>query len=381
MADALRADREYFEKLALDDGWGDRPRGTVDQTLIERVLLKGIYQARFVDALGLCSTHLAAVCRSFCTVVAERRAGWDVLERDGDKEFGSHGAAPGQFSRPCSVAALPHGGVCVVDADNCRLQVFSKEDANVFQHAAPRTIGTKGRQQAQFAYPRGAASDGAFLYVADRQNHRVQKLRLADGEHLRTVGKKNCSEGDSEGQFYFPGGLCVAESAQSRPDLFVCDRANHRIVVLGTDLSWRYTIGHEGRGDGEFDGPTGVTMLAGELYVTDQGNHRVQVFAPPDRRGRMCFARAFGGDGFGRRGAGEGKAPGQFTNPWDVAAVRGLLVVSDETRLQVLTPKGVPLQVLAHTSSCSGICADAQRVWVTDSYRNRVIVLKIREAV
>jgi hypothetical protein len=70
----------------------------------------------------------------------------------------------------------------------------------------------------------------------------------------------------------------------------------------------------------------------------------------------MRFARAFGG---------KGDAPGQFKGPLGVACVRGLLVVSEPKQLQVLTPKGVPLQVL--TGSClGGLCADEQRerVWV-----------------
>ena len=49
-----------------------------------------------------------------------------------------------------------------------------------------------------------------------------------------------------------------------------------------------------------------------------------------------------------------------------VAVVRGLLVVSEREgkRLQVLTPKGVPLQVIA-LGEPKGLCADAQRVWAT----------------
>ena len=133
---------------------------------------------------------------------------------------------------------------------------------------------------------------------------------------------------------------------------------NDRIVVLGTDLSWRYTFGRRGRGDGEFSHPSPIAAHGGELYIADAGNNRVQVFSP-DRRGRMRFARAFGG---------EGKAPGQFYRPWGVTVVRGLLVVSEykNKRLQVLTPKGVPLQVITLGDSPHGICADTQRVWVTE---------------
>ena len=72
----------------------------------------------------------------------------------------------------------------------------------------------------------------------------------------------------------------------------------------------------------------------------------------------MRFARAFGG---------RGDAPGQFTHVWGVAVVRGLLVVSEDRRLQVLTLKGVPLQVLKLGKGLRELCADEQRVWVADA--------------
>ena len=83
----------------------------------------------------------------------------------------------------------------------------------------------------------------------------------------------------------------------------------------------------------------------------------------------MRFARAFGG---------KGDAPGQFKYPWGVAIVRGLLVVSEQKRLQVLTPKGVPLQVLKLGMDLQRMCADEQRVWVADYRENKIHVLSIR---
>jgi len=94
----------------------------------------------------------------------------------------------------------------------------------------------------------------------------------------------------------------------------------------------------------------------------------------------MRFARAFGG---------WADLPGQFDGPWEVnhpsncrfglTIVRGLLVVSEGGRLQVLTPKGVPLQVIELGTSLSGMCADEQRVWVTDD-RNCVLGLLVLQA-
>ena len=249
--------------------------------------------------------------------------------------------------------------MCVADANNHRLQIFSKE-----QGVAPRIIGGdgpglegRGQEPGQVRKPFGAACDGTSLYVADDFNHRVQKLRLADGAHLGTVGKADRTRGDGEGQFSYPMGLCVAADV-----LYVCDERNHRIVCLGTDLTWHYTFGRRGSGDGEFRYPQAVAAHGGELYAVDHDNSRIQAAptlrrpAPsptqtpvarqvftPDRHGRMRFARAFGG---------KGDAPGQFDGPCGVAVVRGLVVVSesDNERVQVLTPKGVPLQVTMGTA-------------------------------
>ena len=113
-------------------------------------------------------------------------------------------------------------------------------------------------------------------------------------------------------------------------------------------------------------------MRRGELYVVEFGNHRVQAFAP-DRHGRMRFARALGGKGAARLG-------GQFEFPTSIAVARGMLVVSEWSgeRLQVLTPKGVPLQVLTLHTCLNGVCSDDQRVWTAASQTSTVQVLKVK---
>ena len=78
----------------------------------------------------------------------------------------------------------------------------------------------------------------------------------------------------------------------------------------------------------------------------------------------MRFARAFGG---------KGKAPGQFFEPIGMVIVRGLVIVSEYggKRLQVLTPKGVPLQFLALDPDFTGISAGNGEhfVWAAASER------------
>ena len=136
--------------------------------------------------LGVCSTQLNAyetAAVGSTAILGTTLAGVSLL-----------GASLLGLDFPLGVASLPEGAVCVADAFNHRLQIFSKE-----QGAAPRVIGSRGKQPGQFDRPYGVACDGTALYVADNQNNRVQKLRLADGAHLGTAGKADCTRGDGEG--------------------------------------------------------------------------------------------------------------------------------------------------------------------------------------
>ena len=103
-------------------------------------------------------------------------------------------------------------------------------------------------------------------------------------------------------------------------------------------------------------------MLGDELVVADVSNHRLACF------GLGCTYRR----AIGRRGT----VPGIFHLPQDVKAARGLLLVAEARRVQVLTPAGVPQQVITPPGcgSLLGLCisliSDGQstaRVLVADS--------------
>ena len=86
------------------------------------------------------------------------------------------GAGDLQFARPWDVCveAGEAGLVYVADCDNHRVQVLTKAGAHV------RTLGTTGEAgdgQLQFSDPQGVAveaGEAGLVYVADRENHRVQ---------------------------------------------------------------------------------------------------------------------------------------------------------------------------------------------------------------
>jgi DNA-binding beta-propeller fold protein YncE len=119
---------------------------------------------------------------------------------------------------------------------------------------------------------------------------------------------------------------------------------NHRVMVLDADGNLVRELGRSGEitdtanstdpsvSPGLFYGPRSIAIANGELYVTDTGNERVQVFASDG-----TFLRAFGGTG---------SEPGQLLEPVGIAiGPDGLVYVADtgNTRLSVFQQDGTPV--------------------------------------
>lgn len=108
-----------------------------------------------------------------------------VLEYAHAGSFGGYGLNEGLYSLPANLLPLPNhptGDLVVCDGGGCRLQFVSPFGE------LRSTLGSRGSANGLFNYPSGLAVDakGEMLYVCDRGNCRVQKLRMSDGEHLGT---------------------------------------------------------------------------------------------------------------------------------------------------------------------------------------------------
>ncbi len=84
----------------------------------------------------------------------------------------SEGAEPGRTVWPTGIAALPDGGVVVCEAGNHRLQRFAADGKPL------GVFGGPGAAPGEFRTPYDLAVDPPFLFVADTDNHRVQRFRL-----------------------------------------------------------------------------------------------------------------------------------------------------------------------------------------------------------
>jgi tripartite motif-containing protein 71 len=222
-----------------------------------------------------------------------------VFTREGAfvRAWGSKGSAPGQFRQPEGVAVDRHGHVFVADTFNYRVQVFTADGRFL------RTWGSRGLADGQFLYPKSsgkdihgpvgiAVGDDGNVYVTDPWKFRVQVFTssgtfLRKWGHLRTPGGSwntpaAIAAGRRGGSLNTPLGIAIEPSGNV---LVVTGGwmstvgavAVHRFTAAGEFLQrW----GADGFGPGQFDSPAGVAVdRAGNVYVADSDNNRVQKFS------------------------------------------------------------------------------------------------------
>ncbi|GBC75861.1 Serine/threonine-protein kinase PknD [bacterium HR07] len=219
----------------------------------------------------------------------------------------------GQFNGPTDIAVDAAGNVYVVDSGNHRIQKFDSTGKFLGKW------GTRGSGDGQFETPIGIALDGSgkFIYVADKGNHRIQKFDIS-GPTVRFVGKwgsecnltvtpptGRCIDPDGggplqtgDGQFFEPQAIAVDGAG----NVYVSDTGNHRIQKFDANGKFLLKWGRNGLAQGQFDVPRGLAFTKqGILLVVDQNNNRVQEFNADG-----TFVRQWGEQG---NGEGELNAP------------------------------------------------------------------------
>ena len=230
-----------------------------------------------------------------------------VFSSDGTylRSFGSIGCREGEFNSPKGIAIDNENGVFfIADSFNNRIQLFTGQGEFL------NKFGEKGNLDHQLSCPNGLSigSDGNCI-VADSGNKKI-KLFSRNGQFLRSIG--------SEGSFSTPT-HCI----QYKEYLIASDFAEHCIKVFDKAGHFLYKFGKYGTGDGEFNGPTRLSINKAEhLMVCDADNNRIQVFEVNGK-----FLGKFGS---------EKKKIGQLRRPVSTAVLSdGRIVVTDSHNQRV----------------------------------------------
>ena len=184
--------------------------------------------------------------------------------------------------KPLFLAKGPSDELYVRDYGKHRLVVFSN---NGYKLEYSRHMCSEGNGYGKFKDITGIAASRDYLYVADCQLDSIQKLKLQNGEWVKTIG----SSGSGDGKFDSPFGLALDEAKSL---LFICDYGNHRIQVFKDDI-FSKSFGGSGASKGSFNHPGDITLNDNkdQLFITDFDNHRVQVFTTDG-----SFLKVFGND-------------------------------------------------------------------------------------
>lgn len=232
---------------------------------------------------------------------------------------------------------------------------------HVYDRSQRRSLALQTCGDTALTEPVAVAIVSDRLYVSDAAAARIHVFNF----------EGTCQGGWTLDQGSRPAGLAT-DPVRSR--LYVADAAVHQ--VLGFDLQGQRVLqfGRRGSNAGEFNFPTWLALDAdGTLYVTDALNFRVQRFDPD---GKLLGA-------FGNQGDGSG----DLARPKGIGIDRhGTIYLVDALfdAVQMFDREGRYLMVFGahgsepgHFSLPAGLAVDGDRIYVADSFNQRVQIFRI----
>ena len=233
-----------------------------------------------IPALGpapLSGTVAAAPAAAQQPAVASAPAARDTVLQslpDGTQVYGKMASGQAALVDPKNMAVGPDGRIYVVEGKPARVTVFNADGTFATSWGQP------GQGDGQFQEPWGiAVAPDGNVYVADTWNHRIQYFDPS-GKFLGKWGKLGDAKGSTTsdpGVFWGPRAIAISSAGE----VYVTDTGNKRVQVFGLDGTFKRMFGGTGSDPGQFNEQVGLTLDAhGNVWVADTWNHRIQELSP-----------------------------------------------------------------------------------------------------
>lgn len=288
-------------------------------------------------------------------VVRMESDSWGNL--DATRVTGGFGHEAGMFDGACDIAA--YGGlVYVADRNNCRVQELDAHDQSLrWNYAAA------GCLPGEFKYPSSLAVDGlGNVYVGDAGNYRVQQFG-PDGAFVREIASKRAKDT----AYACPGGLCT----DPQNNVYITDPIGMRVLRYNSagNLTAEWPLSIPPEWPGTWAAPMGIARLSGGyFYVTDGDGDFIATLEPTGSFGALW---AYGGSGNGELNTPAGIAVGPGN--CDYVADYGNNRVQKFQYGGFQIKWGTPGSGDGQFSGPAGIAVDASgSVYVADSGNHRI---------
>ena len=280
---------------------------------------------------------------------------------------GDGGAATAaNLANPSGVAVDGTGNLYIADALNQRIRKVATNGI-ITTVAGNGTIGFSGdggtATAASLNNPVGIAVDAAGnLYIADSQNNRIRQVTTS-GIISTVAGTGTTGYGGDGGaataaSFNYTAGVAL----DGNGNLYIADQGNHRIRKVATNgiittVAGTGTAGFSGDGGAataaNLANPASVVADGmGNLYMADYGNNRIRQVTPS---GIITTVAGNGSHGFS--GDGGLATAAVLDNPFNVAVdALGNLYISDSDnqRVRKVTVPSVTIKPATSLAACSG---------------------------
>jgi thiol-disulfide isomerase/thioredoxin len=181
--------------------------------------------------------------------------------------------------------------IAIADAGHDRV-LLGEWDPNSTTIAVRRVVGGTpglrdgGAREAQFRDPQGLVFSRDALWVADRGNHAIRRVSLADGAVITRAGTGSRLRPDAaDGALASPMDLCIVDGY-----LLIAMAGTHQLWAAPLEQGTPRPVagsGAEGLHDGPamtaaFAQPTGLARLDRAVYVADCESSAVRVLSEPN---------------------------------------------------------------------------------------------------